>query len=158
MDPSRSFDVKKLCEWLDMLMLEYKSEDVNVLECKPKAVNMLEYKSEDVNVLECKLKAANVLVYKPEVANMLVDKPDVSPHHRQQVQGSLRGQELVEQPSRLHHTLLGLAARGLVRQDLLWRLLDLEEKQVSRDKSGQVRVTSSSFSASTPSMVSASLA
>ena len=65
MDPSRSFDVKKLCEWLDMLMLEYKSEDVNVLEYKPEVSNMLEYKSEDVNVL----------AYKPEVASMLVVEP-----------------------------------------------------------------------------------
>ena len=32
--------------------------------------------------------------------------------------------QLEEQPSRLHHTLLGLASRGLIRQDLLRRLLD----------------------------------
>ena len=58
-------------------------------------------------------------------------QPDVPPHHHQQVQDPLHGQQLVEQPSRLRRTLLGLAARGLVRQDLLRSLLNLEKRQAS---------------------------
>ena len=65
--------------------------------------------------------------------------------------------QLEEQPSRLHHTLLGLASRGLIRQDLLRRLWDLEGKQVSRDEAGCVRGSSSTSLSTTPSMVSAGL-
>ena len=65
--------------------------------------------------------------------------------------------QLEEQPSRLHHTLLGLASRGLIRQDLLQRLLDLEGKQVSRDKAGCVRGSSSTSLSTLPSTVSAGL-
>ena len=92
----------------------------------------------------------------PEDANTLEDKPDemagagTLPVALQQVQDPLHGQQLEEQPSRLHHTLLGLASRGLIRRDLLWRLLVLEGKQASRDEAGRVRGSSSSSLSTTP--------